>query len=262
MFARDRGGSVPDSPADAGESTAAVTAVVDAGAPTRPRDSGAPADSSPSGAEVAAPSPDREGSPIEAIHAEPSTPDPRHGRFALDEATRGLAGSGGLVAEIETSMGTFTCDLLPGEAPNTVANFIGLARGLRDFWDPVAGRWARRPFFDGSVFHRVIPDFMIQGGDILRSGTGGTGYEFADENVNGHNAAGQLCMANRGPNTNVGQFFITDAPKPHLDGSYSVFGRCRPADLVGRIARVPRDPGDRPTTPVFLRYVRVRHAER
>ncbi len=154
-------------------------------------------------------------------------------------------------------MGTFTCTLLTGEAPNTVANFVGLARGLRDFWDPIAGRWTRRPFYNGSIFHRVIPDFMIQGGDQLRSGAGGTGYEFADENVRGHNAAGQLCMANRGPNTNGAQFFITEGPTSQLDGSYSIFGRCTPADLVGRIARVPTN-NDRPLQPVFIRAVRVR----
>lgn len=178
----------------------------------------------------------------------------------MAQATEGLAGSGALVAEIETSLGTFSCNLLSEEAPLTVANFVGLARGTRDFWDPVRAQWTKRPFYDGSVFHRVIPDFMIQGGDVLRSGRGGTGYEFRDENVNGHNAAGQLCMANRGPNTNGGQFFITEAPRAHLDGSYSIFGRCTPTELVGRIARVPRNSADRPEQPVFIRHVRVRRA--
>lgn len=188
---------------------------------------------------------------------EPTAPDPKGGRFTLAQATAGLPAGASLVAEIETSLGTFTCTLLGDRAPLTVANFVGLARGLRDFWDPVEGQWARRPFYDGSVFHRVIPEFMIQGGDFLRSGMGGVGYEVPDENVRGHNAAGQLCMANHGPNTNGGQFFITEGPREHLDGSYSIFGTCTPTDLVGRIARVPRTERDMPNEPVEIRHVRI-----
>ncbi len=198
-------------------------------------------------------------SPVESVHPLPTVPDPRHGHFTLSDATGGMPGTGALVATIETSMGAFTCELLSDEAPNTVANFVGLARGTRDFWDSVAGRWVRRPFYDGSIFHRVIPDFMIQGGDVLRSGRGGTGYEIADENVRGHDAAGQLCMANHGPGTNAGQFFITEGAKPHLDGSYSIFGRCHPTELVGQIARVPAH-ADRPDTPVFILHVTVHRA--
>ncbi len=188
---------------------------------------------------------------------EPTSTDPLHGRFSLAQATRDLPPGRTLVAEIETSMGTFNCELLADRAPNTVANFVGLARGLRDFWDPVTGAWAKRPFYDGSVFHRVIPDFMIQGGDQLRSGFGGTGYEFGDENVQGHNAPGLLCMANHGPNTNGGQFFITEVAKEHLDGSYSIFGRCTPTDLVNRIARVPRNERDTPLRAVRIQHVRI-----
>jgi peptidyl-prolyl cis-trans isomerase A (cyclophilin A) len=188
---------------------------------------------------------------------DPTSPDPLRGRFTLAQATAGLPAGGTLVADIETSMGSFSCEMLPDRAPITVANFVGLARGLRDFWDPVAARWAKRPFYDGSVFHRVIPDFMIQGGDILRAGFGGTGYEIPDENVQGHDAAGLLCMANHGPNTNGGQFFITEVAKPHLDGSYTIFGRCTPADLVARIARVPRNERDTPYEPVEIRHVRI-----
>ena len=190
-------------------------------------------------------------------HADPTEPDPLRGRFSLEQATAGLAGTGPLVATIETRLGSFSCELLSREAPVTVANFIGLARGLRDFWDPTAGRWVRRPFYDGSIFHRVIPDFMIQGGDILRSGMGGPGFEFADENVQGHNAPGLLCMANHGPNTNGGQFFITEVAKPHLDGSYSIFGRCTPTDLVGRITAVERDPRDMPVEAIVIDHVRI-----
>jgi peptidyl-prolyl cis-trans isomerase A (cyclophilin A) len=162
-----------------------------------------------------------------------------------------------LVADIETNYGTFSCQLWPTRAPNTVANFVGLSRGLRDFWDPVGGAWVRRPYFDGTVFHRVIPGFMAQGGDVLRDGHGGPGYEFADENTAHHDQAGLLCMANHGPNTNGSQFFILEEPKAHLDGSYSVFGRCSPVELVRRITGVSRSPNDRPNEPVLIRHVRV-----
>jgi peptidyl-prolyl cis-trans isomerase A (cyclophilin A) len=216
------------------------------------------------------PAPEPSVRPIEPARTPPSgqTPsgadltnpsvDPQHGQFTLAEATAGMPPGNTLVAEIETSMGTFTCQLLPERAPNTVANFVGLARGTREFWDPNASRWTKRPFYDGSIFHRVIPEFMIQGGDLLRSGMGGTGYEFGDENVQGHNAPGLLCMANHGPNTNGGQFFITEEAKTHLDGSYSIFGRCTPTELVNRIARVPRSDNDRPNEPVTINHVRIR----
>ncbi len=194
---------------------------------------------------------------VEPAHPRPTSPDPLAGHFTIAQATAGLPAGNSLVADIVTSMGTFTCSLLAAEAPITVANFVGLARGRRDFWDPVEGRWTRRPFFDGSVFHRVIPDFMIQGGDILRSGHGDPGYTVPDENVADHGSAGLLCMANHGPNTGGAQFFITEVPRPHLNGSYSVFGRCTPTDLVGRIARVPRSPRDQPIAPVYIQHVVV-----
>lgn len=194
---------------------------------------------------------------VEPRFREPTSPDPRGGRFTLEQATAGLPPGRTIVSEIETTMGTFSCEMLPDRAPITVANFVGLARGLRDFWDPTDGRWVRRPYYDGTTFHRVIPEFMIQGGDVLRSGMGGPGYEFTDENVQGHNAGGLLCMANHGPNTNGGQFFITEVPKAHLDGSYSIFGRCTPTDLVSRIARVARDGQDMPDTAVVIQHVRV-----
>jgi peptidyl-prolyl cis-trans isomerase A (cyclophilin A) len=200
--------------------------------------------------------------PVVPAHREPSTPDPLHGQFTLAQATEGLTGEGALHADIVTSMGTFDCELLSQQAPNTVANFVGLARGRRDFWDPVAGAWARRPFYNGSLFHRVIPDFMIQGGDILRSGQGDPGYEIADENVQPHDAAGLLCMANHGPNTGGAQFFITEVAKPHLDGTYSIFGRCTPTDLVGRITHVERSAEDRPNQPVYILRVDVRKGAR
>ncbi|MBL8602891.1 MAG: peptidylprolyl isomerase [Myxococcales bacterium] len=242
-------GCKPAAPAEptyqpAPAAAAATTPPAPPPAPTPPPAPAAPA--APSG-DVA----------VRPVYPNPSSPDPLGGRFSLAQATAGLPPGRELVAEIETNQGTFSCTMLADRAPNTVANFVGLARGLRDFWDPVSGQWVRRPYYDGSVFHRVIPEFMIQGGDILRSGMGGPGYEFADENVNGHDAAGQLCMANHGPNTNGGQFFITETPRQHLDGSYSIFGRCTPAELVNRIARVPRNERDRPDSPVYIQHVRI-----
>lgn len=227
---------------------------------TPPRSAPTPAPAAPAPPAPAAPAAGRPRSrdlTVTPAHADPTEPDPLRGRFTLEQATAGLPGTGALVATIETRMGNFACELLSREAPVTVANFVGLARGLRDFWDPTAGRWVRRPFYDGSIFHRVIPDFMIQGGDILRSGMGGPGFEFADENVQGHNAPGLLCMANHGPNTNGGQFFITEVAKPHLDGSYSIFGECRPTSLVNEIASVRRDRSDRPAVPVIIRRITI-----
>jgi peptidyl-prolyl cis-trans isomerase A (cyclophilin A) len=200
--------------------------------------------------------------PVRPAHREPTSPDPRGGRFSLAQATEGLTGEGPLHADIITSMGAFDCELLAQQAPNTGATFVGLARGRREFWDAVAGEWARRPFYNGSIFHRVIPDFMIQGGDVLRSGSGGTGYEIADENVQGHDAPGLLCMANHGPNTNGGQFFITEAARAHLDGTYSIFGRCTPTALVARITHVARNDEDRPNEPVYILRVDVRKGAR
>lgn len=203
------------------------------------------------------PAPPGADQPVEARFPTPTSPDPRGGRFTLEDATEGLGPGSSLVAEIETNYGTFRCDLWPDRAPNTVANFVGLARGKREFWDPSTGQWTRRPYYNGTIFHRVIPGFMIQGGDILRSGRGGPGYEFADENVSNHDEAGLLCMANHGPNTNGSQFFILEEPKSHLNSSYSVFGRCSPIELVRAIARVPRSREDRPYSAVVIREIRI-----
>jgi len=203
------------------------------------------------------PAPPGADQPLEARAPTPTSPDPRGGRFSLEDATDGLGPGSTLIAEIETNYGTFHCDLWPDRAPNTVANFVGLARGKREFWDPSIGEWTRRPYYNGTIFHRVIPGFMIQGGDIMRTGRGGPGYEFGDENVRDHNEAGLLCMANHGPNTNGSQFFILEEPKSHLNTSYSVFGRCSPVELVRAITRVPRSPEDRPYSAVVIRAVRV-----
>ena len=158
-------------------------------------------------------------------------------------------------AVIETSMGNLRCKLFPKEAPKTVANFIGLAEGTKDWTDPATGQKKHGvPLYSGTIFHRVIPNFMIQGGDPLGTGTGDPGYKFEDEIVPSltFDRPGRLAMANAGPGTNGSQFFITEVPTLHLNGHHTIFGQCDEAsvDLVKKIARVPRNARDMPTTPV------------
>jgi peptidyl-prolyl cis-trans isomerase A (cyclophilin A) len=158
-------------------------------------------------------------------------------------------------AVIETSMGNLRCKLFPKEAPKTVANFIGLAEGTKDWTDPATGQVKHGvPLYSGTIFHRVIPNFMIQGGDPLGTGTGDPGYKFEDEIVPSltFDRPGRLAMANAGPGTNGSQFFITEVPTLHLNGHHTIFGQCDEAsvDLVKKIARVPRNARDMPTTPV------------
>jgi peptidyl-prolyl cis-trans isomerase A (cyclophilin A) len=193
----------------------------------------------------------------------PSSPDPLAGSFTLKQALEGLPGKGKLHATIETGLGTLDCTLYDDKAPLTVANFVGLARGTRPFWDANAGAWVKRPLYDGTTFHRVIPDFMIQGGDHLGTGAGDVGYNLQDEIWPGtsHDRPGLLCMANRGPNTNGGQFFITDAAAPHLTAmrTYTIFGECAPVDVIHKIARAPKNrPGsERPEPPVVINKVSI-----
>jgi peptidyl-prolyl cis-trans isomerase A (cyclophilin A) len=189
----------------------------------------------------------------------PSTPDPQGSKFTLKEALAGLGGKGKLVATLRTSLGTLHCDLYDDKAPVTVANFVGLARGTRKTWDGATGAWVGRPYYDGTTFHRVIPGFMIQGGDYAGTGAGRMWYTIPDELHPSlkHDRAGLLCMANRGPNTNEAQFFITDAATPHLDTSYSIFGLCTPTEVVYRIARVPQGRNNRPLTPVVIEQVSI-----
>src|SRR5258705_13541398 len=131
-----------------------------------------------------------------------------------------------LYAHFTTTEGNFTIQLFEEQAPKTVANFTGLAEGTREWTDPRSGKKSKLPLYNGTVFHRVIAGFMIQGGDPLGQGTGGPGYKFEDEfhPKLRHNKAGILSMANRGPNTNGGQFFVTLAPTPHLGDPHAIFG--------------------------------------
>lgn len=198
---------------------------------------------------------------------EPNTPDPEQGDFTLEEAVEGMPIDGQLVVEFGTTFGPILCELYADRARNTVANFIGLARGRRPWWDARAGEWRTEPYYEGLTFHRVIPGYLIQGGDYLGDGTGTVGYTIDDEphDTLAHDRAGQLCMANHDGEDSAGaQFFITDGPAPQLDGrGYTIFGQCRPAAIVSQVARVPQDPetGNRPLTPVELTRVIVRRVE-
>lgn len=175
--------------------------------------------------------------PVKAV--KPTPGDPTGGKFALEDATRGLDGTGDrLLADIKTPAGTLECTLYADEAPITVANFVGLARGTRP-WNE-GGKWVKKPLYDGGVFHRIIKGFMIQGGDPKGDGSGGPGYVIPDEIWGGnHDERGLLCMANRGPDTNGSQFFILDGPAPHLDRSYTIFGKCGPDELIEKLASSP-----------------------
>jgi peptidyl-prolyl cis-trans isomerase A (cyclophilin A) len=170
----------------------------------------------------------------------------------------------GTYAIFVTSKGSFTARLFPEDAPKTVDNFIGLATGRKAWKDPRTGAMVHRPYYNNVLFHRVIPQFMIQGGDPLGTGFGGPGYTFPDEisPKHRHNKPGILSMANSGPNTNGGQFFVTVAPYPSLDGHYSIFGEIVDGlENVVAISQVPRGMSgatkDRPLTPVTLRSVTI-----
>ena len=163
-------------------------------------------------------------------------------------------------AIFETTAGNINCTLFPDKAPITVANFIGLATGTKDWKNPASGATMHnKPLYDGTVFHRVIPNFMIQGGDPLGNGSGGPGYSFRDEQSDlTFDVPGRLAMANSGPNTNGSQFFIAEVPTPHLDGHYNIFGQCDNNDLVKQIARMATDPrNDRPFNPVKITHVKI-----
>lgn len=194
---------------------------------------------------------------------EPNTPDPEAGDFTLDEAVAGMTTDGELVAEIGTDFGTLLCDLHADRTPRTVANFIGLVRGTRPWWDARAGQWISRPYYRGTTVHRVIPEYIVQGGDYLGDGTGTVGYELPYEphETLRHDRAGQLALATTGgPNAGGAQIYITDGPTPQLDGTATIFGHCIPEDLVSQIARLPQtgSPDNRPLTPFHFTRVLIR----
>lgn len=186
--------------------------------------------------------------------------DPAGGVFTLEQALAGLPGRGDLWVEMTTTQGMIACRLFPEQAPLTVANFVGLARGLRPALDDAQVEWVTRPYYDGVAFHRVIPGFVIQGGDPSGTGRGSTGYVILDEVGTGlrHSEPGMLSMANRGPGTGSGQFFVTLAPLPHLDGKHTIFGQCtEPGIAVAEKIAAMRGPGDKPRTPQIIEHMEI-----
>jgi len=165
-------------------------------------------------------------------------------------------------AIIETSMGTIEIELFPEKAPKTVANFVELAEGTKEWTDPKTGKKVKKPFYDNLIFHRVIPEFMIQGGCPLGTGTGGPGYKFDDEIDSSlkFDKPGLLAMANAGPNTNGSQFFITEVKTPWLNGHHTIFGEVvssKDLDIVKKIARVDCDFSDSPLEPVVIKKISI-----
>jgi peptidyl-prolyl cis-trans isomerase A (cyclophilin A) len=166
----------------------------------------------------------------------------------------------GVYAQFVTSEGNFTVRLFDQEAPKTVENFVGLAEGTKQWTDPRTNQKVTKPYYDGVVFHRVIDKFMIQSGDPLGQGIGGPGYTFNDEfhPKLRHDKAGILSMANRGPNTNGGQFFITLGPTPHLDDRHSVFGEVTEGmDVVRKIGSTATGSQDRPLKPIVIQTIKI-----
>ena len=165
-----------------------------------------------------------------------------------------------ILATFQTTAGDINCTLFPDKAPVTVANFVGLATGTKEWKNPSNGAaMHNRPLYDGTIFHRVIPNFMIQGGDPLGNGSGGPGFSFKDEFSDlRFDQPGRLAMANSGPGTNGSQFFITEVPTPHLDGLHTIFGQCENLELVKQIARAATDPrNNRPFNPVKITHLKI-----
>jgi len=172
-----------------------------------------------------------------------------------------MARQAGTYATFDTTMGKIVCRLFEKEAPNTVKNFTDLAQGKRDWSDNISGKKGPGPLYNGTIFHRVIPDFMIQGGDPSGTGMGGPGYKFADETKGSphkFDKPGKLAMANAGPNTNGSQFFITVAATPWLTGNHTIFGEVvEGQDVVDAITKVKRNSQDRPAQDIKINSVSV-----
>jgi peptidyl-prolyl cis-trans isomerase A (cyclophilin A) len=181
----------------------------------------------------------------------------------LADYTKDIKGSGPLTATIETTLGTFHCELFPDQAPMTVANFVGLATGKKAWSNPKTGNVEKgKPFYDGLIFHRVIPKFMVQGGDATGTGTGDPGYKFDDEIAPELSMKeGTLAMANAGSRgghgTNGSQFFITEIAPTWLNGKHTIFGQCKEVDLVKKITSVDKGPGDRPKVDIVMTKVTI-----
>jgi peptidyl-prolyl cis-trans isomerase A (cyclophilin A) len=182
-------------------------------------------------------------------------------KLAENYRALGIEPGGELSARFHTSLGQINCNLMPDVAPKTVLNFVQLAEGSKDWTDPKTKQAKTGPLYNGTVFHRVIPKFMIQGGDPMGTGRGGPGYRFEDETTPDvvFDAPGLLAMANAGPNTNGSQFFITDRSTPsHLNGKHTIFGRCENLDVVEAIASTERGGRDKPKVDVVLKRLEIR----
>ena len=185
--------------------------------------------------------------------------DPESNDFTLDEALAELPeGPGPLRAIFDTDFGTITCELFPEVAPIGVANFVGLARGRRAFLHPETDVWTRGVrFYDGLTIHRVVDDFVAQGGDPLGNGFGGPGYEFVNETADKSHVPGTLSYANAGPDTNGSQFFmVAELEASFLDGGYTIFGLCSEVDVIKTITEVPAS-NEEPNAPVIIHSVTI-----
>ena len=175
-----------------------------------------------------------------------------------------MARQAGLYAIFDTSEGQIVCRLFEKDAPKTVQNFVELAEGKREWTHPVSRHKSKNRLYDGTIFHRVIPDFMIQGGDPAGTGFGGPGYQFEDETKGSphkFDRPGKLAMANAGPNTNGSQFFLTVAPTTWLTGKHTIFGEVAEGQsVVEKISKVPRDRQDKPLKPVEVKSLKIERA--
>src|SRR5262245_16887941 len=193
-----------------------------------------------------------------ALLAQTPTPAPAAAKPAAPTAP---AREPGTYATFTTSLGTIVCVLYEKESPITVKNFIALARGGKAWTDPKTGQKVTRPLYSGTIFHRVLPGFMIQGGDPMGTGMGDGGLTPIPDEFHPSlkfDKPGRLAMANAGPRTGTCQFFITEVPTPHLDGKHTIFGQVvEGQDLVTKIANVPRDSNDKPRTPVRIVSIRI-----
>jgi peptidyl-prolyl cis-trans isomerase A (cyclophilin A) len=172
-----------------------------------------------------------------------------------------MARNPGLYATFDTSEGAIVVRLFESEAPKTVKNFVDLAEGKREWTHPSTKKKSSDPLYSGTIFHRVIPEFMIQGGDPMGSGFGGPGYQFEDETKGSphkFDKSGKLAMANSGPNTNGSQFFITVAPTPWLTGNHTIFGEVvEGQDIADKISNLPRSRQDKPNKDVLVKSVKI-----
>jgi peptidyl-prolyl cis-trans isomerase A (cyclophilin A) len=183
---------------------------------------------------------------------------------ADSKGTKGKALEPGLYAIFQTNQGTFTCRLFEKEAPKTVDNFVGLANGTKEWTDPKTGKKVQKRFYDGLIFHRVIPKFMIQGGDPEGTGRGGPGYKFEDECRPDliFDKPGKLAMANAGPNTNGSQFFITTVPTPWLNNKHTIFGEVvEGQNVVESIESVKKGRGDKPLEDVVIEKLEIKKVQ-